>query len=442
MDWPKNEIPYRQGLGFAMIPIGSLISLIIVMWKFSHSRRRALLILADVLTIIGAVLTTFDIFSIFLIGRLFLGLSAGINALIAPIYLRELSPKEISGKMCSSCGIGASTGKFLGFVLAFGLPIPPDSKNIYCKFMYFFPVFFSAARIIFLCFFFQFETAKYYLLNRKPQKAKELINFIFKTEYAEEALESVVDEVSNQKTITLETLKTSFPMQMIICTMLVALMQLTGLHTLTAYSTAILTGSLVNETLNANQLHYVNVINFWMGIIRIVASSFAGFLLDKVGRRGLLILGPAIQAGSLIILAISTQIHSMQLGGAMILVFSIGVPIGFGTTAPVYLSELLPAKGCSFMLLIDNSMNLLLNSTFPLLVSIEGFGFAGTLYLMSGITIVGVIAIMKLVVETKGLSMRGIYQMFKDLRGDTSKTPMARDSEKRRLLEWSQFDDE
>jgi len=434
MGWPKDEIPLREALGFAMIPIGALISLAIALWRFSETKRRVMLIFADIFTIIGSILVIFDIYTIFLIGRLFLGLGAGINALIAPIYLRELSPKEISGKMGSSCGIGASTGKFLGFLLAFGLPIPPDEKNLYCKFMYLFPILLSVLRILYLTFVFRYETPKYYLLNRMPEEANKIASVIFNDNYKDEAIRGVTEEAIHQKKLTVEVLAIKYPTQMIICMMLAALMQLTGLHTLTAYSTAILTGSLVNEELNKEQMHFVNVINFWMGILRILSASLSGAFLDILGRKGLLIIATAIQGVSLIILAISTHIHLTRLAGAMILLYSFGAALGLGTVNPIYFSELLPVKGCSLTLLVDNLMNLLLNSTFPLLVNIKGFGFSGALYLMSSFNLVGIFLVGKMVVETKGLSLRQIYNKFKELNEGYKPIPKSPE-EKQRLLQ-------
>jgi len=416
MHWPKDEIPLRHGLGFAMIPIGALLMILLILWKLSEYSRRKLLILADIFTIIGAFLTAIEIFSVFLIGRLVLGLAMGINGLIVPIYIREMAPKEISGKMGSFSGIGSSFGKLLGFALAFGLPLPINADSQFCRFMYSVPGLLSVIRISWLTLFFSYDTPKYYILHDKESEAKGVMQKIYQEELIDEILDGIKHEKLNEKEITNHLLFQRYPIQLQVCTMLAALMQLTGIHTLTAYSTAILTGSLVEDDLNPDQIREIDWINFGMGIVRVFSSTIAGFFLDKHGRKSMLLTGTIIQAASLILLGMAVQINLKNLAEAMILVFSFGVAMGFGLINPIYYSEVLPSKGCGLMLIIDNIMNLLLNFSFPLLASIGNFGFPGSIYLMSGFAVAGVFGIMKKVVETKELSMYEIYSLFDEKR--------------------------
>lgn len=390
--------------------------ILIILWRFSEYSRRKLLILADIFTILGSFLTTIELFSVFLLGRLVLGLAVGINGPIAPIYIREMSPKEISGKMGSCSGIGSSFGKLLGFALAFGLPLPISEDSDFCRFMYCVPGLLSVVRLTWLTLFFTHDPPKYYVLRDKEAEARNVLRKIFREEHINEVLFGIRHEKLNEKKITSHLLMKRYPIQLQVCTMLAALMQLTGIHTLTAYSTAILTGSLVEEDLNPEQIREIDLVNLGMGIVRVFSSSIAGFFLDKHGRKSMLLTGTIIQAASLILLGIAVQINLKNLAEAMILVFSFGVAMGFGLINPIYYSEVLPSKGCGMMLIIDNLMNLLLNFSFPLLASIGNFGFPGSIYLMSGFAVAGVFGIMKKVVETKELSMYEIYSLFDEKR--------------------------
>lgn len=415
MAWTDDQIAFREGLGFAMIPGGALIVLIINFYRFSKVKRRLMLIIADVFAIVGAALTTVAVFEVFIIGRFLLGVSAGLNGPMMPVYIRENAPPEISGKMGSSLGISSSIGKCIGFILAFGLPIPPKNGNSYWRMMYAVPILFSVMRIIYLVFFNHYDTPKYYALNDRDEDAKEVLKKVYSEDKVEHALEDIKIQKSNEKKIGLSSLWAKYRRQVLTCTMIAFLMQTTGIHTLTAYSTAILTGSLVNDNLNPRQIRRVNYVNLWMGIVRIVSAVFGGFLLDKLGRKALFIIGSIIQTASLIIMAIAIQTNQMVIAEIMVITFSIGVAGGFGLVSFVYYSEVLPATGCSLMLIIDNIMNLILNFSFPLMAAIPGFGFAGALYLMGGISLVGLFGLLKFIIETKGHTMSQIYHIFEKM---------------------------
>ena len=412
MHWPKSQVAFREALGFAMIPGGALLVLCINLHRFSKVSRRTMLLLADIFMIIGAILTTIAVFWVFILGRLLLGIGCGLNGPMMPVYIRENAPATISGKMGSSIGIASSIGKCLGFILAFGLPVPPRGSNPYWRLMYAIPILLSLLRIGYLMIYHRYDTPKYYLLNEREDEAKKVLNNTFNEESVEEVVTDIKQQRRNEREISLKSIWTLYNSQVKISIMIAVLMQATGIHTLTAYSTAILTGSLVNDDLNPKQIREVNYVNLVMGIVRIVSAGYGGYMLDRIGRKTLLVVGCAIQAVSLIIMAIAIQLKYILLAESMVVTFSIGVAGGFGLVSFVYYSEVLPATGCSLMLIIDNMMNLLLNFSFPLMASIPGFGFAGALYVMAGFSLLGFFGLLKFVVETKGLSMYQIYQVF------------------------------
>lgn len=256
MDWPPEDAAFRQGLGYSVIPAGALVTLIITLWKFTKSSRRALLFIADGFSIVGAFLTTFAVFEVFIIGRFLLGCALGINGPIVPIFLRETAPPAISGKMGSASGIASQGGKLLGFALAFGLPLPPVA-NEYWRVMYFIPAVLSLFRVCCLMFFYRHDTPKYYVLHGKEDEARVVLNKIYVEEETEETIEKIKHERENERTMSFGNLFERYKNQLIITTMLTALMHLTGQQTLTAYSTAILTGSAVNDTSDTSKLREI-----------------------------------------------------------------------------------------------------------------------------------------------------------------------------------------
>jgi len=59
--------------------------------------RKLSLIITDIVGIVGMVLTLFENIPCLLIGRLLIGTSIGLNSVLIPIYVNEMSPESISG---------------------------------------------------------------------------------------------------------------------------------------------------------------------------------------------------------------------------------------------------------------------------------------------------------------------------------------------------------
>lgn len=57
------------------------------------------MMLLDVVVIVGCLLTSIENFFTILIGRFIEGIAAGANNSIIPLYVNEITPLQISGKM-------------------------------------------------------------------------------------------------------------------------------------------------------------------------------------------------------------------------------------------------------------------------------------------------------------------------------------------------------
>ncbi len=59
--------------------------------------RRLTMILTDILTIVAIIPTLFNSLTSIFIGRVVLGLAIGVNSAVVPLYIKEISPLELSG---------------------------------------------------------------------------------------------------------------------------------------------------------------------------------------------------------------------------------------------------------------------------------------------------------------------------------------------------------
>ena len=52
----------------------------------------------DILVIIASLPTTIAVYEAILIGRIIQGITVGVNSVVVPMFVKEISPIEVSGK--------------------------------------------------------------------------------------------------------------------------------------------------------------------------------------------------------------------------------------------------------------------------------------------------------------------------------------------------------
>jgi MFS transporter, SP family, major inositol transporter len=178
--WNNSEDSLNSGLLTALIPIGALLGCVSAGPISNSILVRKTLIIADLLAVVGVGITMVNTYLTFSIGRLISGYAVGLNSTLVPIYLSEISPKEIAGLLTSYTQIGVNAGILISDL--FGLAVPeagsPDSPN-YWRLMFGFPVVTLGLRLIMLLFVFNKELPLYYLKKGQKEQAKEVIIIFF-----------------------------------------------------------------------------------------------------------------------------------------------------------------------------------------------------------------------------------------------------------------------
>lgn len=158
----------------------------------------------------------------------------------------------------------------------------------------------------------------------------------------------------------------------------------------------------------------------WVGTINVLMTFVAIYLLDKVGRKPLLLFGIGGMAISLIILGIGfDQTVSKGLVGIMTLIclfvyiasfaYSLG-PIGWLLNSEIYPLHI-RGKAMGVATCANWVSNFIVTATFLNLINI--FGKAGTFWLYGAIGILGLFFIWRRVPETKGKSLEEIEDFWK-----------------------------
>jgi sugar porter (SP) family MFS transporter len=188
--------------------------------------------------------------------------------------------------------------------------------------------------------------------------------------------------------------------------------QLIGVNTVIYYSATILkyTGISTNKSIGEA---------LFVGITNVVFTIAAILLLDRIGRRVLLLVGTVGASAGLILLGVYFQSSTLQhsagwVGLLALLVFIASFAIGLGPVFWLMISEIFPlgirSKAMSVCTVANWLFNFLVSYFFLSLVS--GIGRPGTFWIYAGFGVLAVVVFALRVPETKDRSLEEIERQL------------------------------
>ena len=125
--------------------------------------------------IIGCIICLFFVFSgaTQIIGRLFCGISTGINSQTIPIYINELATMEISGTMGSFYSAFILISVLISYIMGLGIPNDFDHYDLndsWWRFVFALPIITCFIRLILLLTVFKYDTP-FSLMKKKDHKS-------------------------------------------------------------------------------------------------------------------------------------------------------------------------------------------------------------------------------------------------------------------------------
>lgn len=299
--------------------------------------RRTTLFLCNIFFIVGSsLLTIFSNFYVFVVARFITGLGVGFTSVIVPLYIAEISPDEYRGSL-------GTIHQFMivGAILVTSILGIPLSNYPGWRILFSIPI---AVSIVQMC-----------LLPFCPMSPKWLINkgWLQSAEYSLKRLrgvDNVVGELDASKPSEDAQPKSGgifkvFRRQLIkpilIGVLLHVTQQFSGINAVIFYSTNIFKDAGIKQSAIATVI---------VGVINILATALSIYLVERLGRKKLLLASEIISAISFCILATSYILKYYKIGQQFmsyisvisVLTYVAGFAIGLGPVPWVMLSELYP----------------------------------------------------------------------------------------------------
>ncbi|EFH60617.1 sugar transporter family protein [Arabidopsis lyrata subsp. lyrata] len=395
---------------------GALIGSIVAFSVADTIGRRKELILAAFLYLVGAIVTVVaPAFSILIIGRVTYGMGIGLTMHAAPMYIAETAPSQIRGRMISLKGIFHCSWDGCYGIGSLWVTVISGWRYMYATILPL-PVIMGIG----MCWL---PASPRWLLLRALQRKGNVENLqqaairslrrLRGSAIADSAAEQVneilaeLSFVGEDKEATFgELFRGKCLKALTIAGGLVLFQQITGQPSVLYYAPSILQTAGFSAAADATR------ISILLGLLKLVMTGLSVIVIDRVGRRPLLLGGVSGMVISLFLLGSYYMFYKTvpAVAVAALLLYVGCYQLSFGPIGWLMISEIFPLKlrgrGISLAVLVNFGANALVTFAFSPLKELLG---AGILFCAFGvICVVSLFFIYYIVPETKGLTLEEI----------------------------------
>jgi sugar porter (SP) family MFS transporter len=348
-------------------------------------------------------------FTQYVLWRIIGGLGIGSASIVAPMYIAEIAPANVRGRLVVFYQFGIVAG-ILGAVYINMLIERSGTETWQTErgWRWMFAAAAIPAIIFAIIIVFSKESPRWLMKVGREKQAQQVLAAINGEPTAEAERAAIKRSLAQEEGGLKELFKGPFRRALVIGFLLAAFSQTSGITCLLSFLPEVFKSAGQNASDAFSQSVSVGMVNLAFTILAI-------WLVDKAGRRTLILFGTCTQA---LALAIVGCLYLMRGTGRGILVgimaFVAGHAIGNGAVCWVIISEIFPTKVRGAAMSIATTaiwiFAYLANQFFPVMQS--HLGSNGTFFIFSAMAAVNFIFVLLLVPETKGYSLEEISRIW------------------------------
>jgi MFS transporter, SP family, arabinose:H+ symporter len=299
-------------------------------------RRRLLMICATLFAVsaLGAAiprnLTDFAIY------RFIGGIAIGAASLLAPLYIAEIAPATIRGRLVALNQMAIVTGILLAYLVNWVLSFAGPSS-----WRWMFAVAAIPSIAFFIALFFVPESPRWLVEMRREPEAKDVLERVNGSVIAAQELVQIRESIAGESGTLSELLEPGYRRALLLAVSLAILQQITGINTVLFY------GSIIFKEQVAGQSDSAAIgANVTVGLVNFFVTMVALYTIDKLGRRPLLMLSAGMMAIGQAALGAAFLLPKppAMLVLAMMLLCVSAFAIGLGPGVWVLMSEIFPTR--------------------------------------------------------------------------------------------------
>lgn len=407
--------PVLQGWLVSSIILGSVFGAAISGFLADKYGRKQTLFFTAVLFLLSAIgSATATSFIFFIIARLIAGIAVGIAAMVAPLYISEVSPPGIRGRLVSMYQFAITIGVLAAYFsndyirrLSLNLNIHYSSDSYIHWLLSDIWRAMLASEILpsilfFILLFFVPESPRYMMMVAKENAAMNILMRVSGNITARKEIVEIKEALSKETGSIKEMFMPGLRKATFIALFLSIVSQFSGIDIILHYGPVILerAGFSFGDSL------YGQII---FGIVLVAFTVLSMWKVDSIGRKKLLFIGNTGIFLSLIAMGCFFNTSSPSETGLIISIsfFIASFAFSLGPIPWIIMSEIFPTKirgrAMAIATLVLFAANWIIAQLFPLLSST--LGEHGTFWLLAAFTIPTFFFTWKVLPETKGKSL-------------------------------------
>lgn len=362
-----------------------------------YGRRPGLMIAAAIFAISSIGIALSQGLTFFVIMRFAAGIGVGMASMLCPMYIAEVSPAKVRGRNVAinqlTVVIGILVTNLVNYLLAdndpdawrwmFGLGVVPSLVFL--------------IGVIWLP-----ESPRWLLKDGQVAKAKAVLNKIGSPEFAYSTTTAIQKSLTGSQKVSYSAVfQKSVRPAVTVGIILAVFQQFCGINVVFNYTSTIFES--VGANLNRQLFETVSI-----GAVNLVFTILAMWLVDRLGRRPLMLIGSLGLSILYILLAFALQNHYPAYLVSIFVLLAISIyALSLAPVTWVLISEIFPNKirGAASSVAIVSLWGayFILVFTFPILA--KKLGTYGPFYLYAGICLLGFLFVLRKVKETKGQTL-------------------------------------
>jgi len=408
-----NEVQEGWAMGCALL--GCAIGAVAAGALSDRFGRKKVLILSAIMFLVSALgtalprtLTTFIIF------RIIGGVGVGAASMSSPMYIAEISPARIRGRMVSVNQFAIVTGMLVVYFVNYFIALQGDELwNQQAGWRWMFGSESVPALMLLVLLFFVPESPRWLTKQGRSAEALDILARVDGASYAQTELAEIREALSHESGSLKQLLQGGMRIVLVIGIALAVLQQITGINVFLYFGTEIF--KKMGSGTSAALLQTVIV-----GAVNLTFTVIAIWTVDRLGRKPLMMIGSAGMGLSLLAMGLAAYGGSTSL---WMLVFILGYiacfALSVGPVTWVILSEIFPTRIRGRAMAIATIClwiaNYVISQTFPMMDEdnswlVKTFHHAFPFWLYGVFCVVLLVFVWRFVPETKGKTLEQIEQ--------------------------------
>src|SRR3984957_6877749 len=393
---------FQQDLVTSLLLVGAVLGALTGGLLADWVGRRLTVLITAAVFIVGVLLVAFTpSYPLLLVARIIIGLAVGSASTVVPLYIGEIVPPRVRGGLVSLNQLAITGGILVSYLIDYGLSGSGDWRLM-------FGLAVIPAAAMFVGMLFQQESPHWLIKQGREDEARKVLHRLRDDSDIDAEVGEVQDITRHEGSYRDLTSPRVRPL-LTVGVLLAVFQQITGINTVIYYAPSLLQGA----GLGNNAALLANVVN---GAVNVGMTIVAIWLLDKAGRRPLLLSGTAGMAVGMVVVALSF-LGGSQLHGALAIVAIIGLlvytgsfAIGLGPVFWLLIAEIYPLRIRGAAMSVASMANWAANFvvTVSFLTLLSAISGVGVFFLFGFLTLVALAYFWRKVPETKGRSLQEI----------------------------------